>query len=51
MELSDAPPIVVGMFADEPGTIKPLPKVKPTSGKRPKRRVLVGSALRKKKRS
>ena len=49
--MTDAPPIVVGMFADEPGTIKPLPRARGKGNKRPKRRVLIGSSLRKKKRS
>lgn len=50
VESGESTAIVKGMYADEPGTIKPLPKVKPKSGKRPKRRVLLGSTVRKKKR-
>lgn len=44
------PPIVRGMMSDEPGTIKPLPRAR-KPGKRHKRRVLIGTSLRKKKRT
>jgi 23S rRNA pseudouridine2605 synthase len=44
------PNLAKGMMADEPGTIKPLPRAR-KPGKRHKRRVLIGTSLRKKKRS
>jgi|EndMetStandDraft_5_1072996.scaffolds.fasta_scaffold4145000_1 hypothetical protein len=47
--MNDGPPVIKGMMKDEPGTIKPLPRARKT-GKRHKRRVLVGTTLRKKKR-
>ncbi len=45
----DGPPPAKGMMKDEPGTIKPLPRAR-KPGKRHKRRVLIGTTLRKKKR-